>query len=516
MYLTELYLENTGPISKCHVKPPFADNGNPLPVVVVGPNGSGKSVFLSYIVDSLTEFAKEAFDDIAPRDSLDRPYFRIMHPMAIRSGLPFSLSLLHFRAHESDLYYREKVGNLDRKTYPHDLKHAFSQVWNWEKDKNEKDVSADKKVVETEMRVCVHAFFPMRRREEPDWLNPRSLKVELNPLSPRFTRQLDKPLWVETSAEKNIPWILDMFLDSLIDLGPSSRIQTIEGRTVIHINGSESEIVDIRNHFLLRQARQNIERILQAILQDATAQLRVNLRGTRPSRLSIELGNGKIIPALQSLSEGQSQLLHLFTTIIRYGEQGNLNRSIRLSDITGLVVIDEIDSHLHPTLQHDVLPELIQLFPKVQFVVSSHSPLFLLGMENKFDPDGLAILEMPTGRRINSEQFSEFGKAFEYYQATQYFEEEIEKRFAEGNKPLVLTEGPLDSCYIRTALAQLGYSEFLNSFDIEFVGIEDKKGTHYGGDDGLNHFRNIYESNPSLFHRPILLLYDFDTQKPSE
>ena len=33
---------------------------------------------------------------------------------------------------------------------------------------------------------------------------------------------------------------------------------------------------------------------------------------------------------------------------------------------------------------------------------------------------------------------------------------------------------------------------------------------------GLNHFRNVYEANSSLFHRPILLLYDCDTQKPGE
>ena len=66
MYLKEIYLENTGPIPKCHVKPPFYDNGNPLPVVIVGPNGSGKSIFLSYIVDALMEFAKKAFRDIVP------------------------------------------------------------------------------------------------------------------------------------------------------------------------------------------------------------------------------------------------------------------------------------------------------------------------------------------------------------------------------------------------------------------------------------------------------------------
>ena len=225
---------------------------------------------------------------------------------------------------------------------------------------------------------------------------------------------------------------------------------------------------------------------------------------------------GQVIPNLQSLSQGQSQLFHLFTTIIRYGERTDLNRSVRLSEITGIVVIDEIDAHLHPTLLHSIVPKLIKLFPKIQFIISSHSPLFLLGMEKTFNPDEVTILKLPDGDRISSEEYPEFRSAFEYYQATNHFENEVEKRFARGTKPLLLTEGSLDPRYIQTALTQLGHQELLNSFDIEFVGMEDEKGTRYGGDKGLNHFRNIYEANSSLFHRPILLLYDCDTQKPDE
>ena len=55
MYLSEIYLENTGPVSKCHIHLPFVNNSTPRPVVIVGPNGSGKSIFLSYIVDALME-----------------------------------------------------------------------------------------------------------------------------------------------------------------------------------------------------------------------------------------------------------------------------------------------------------------------------------------------------------------------------------------------------------------------------------------------------------------------------
>ena len=190
--------------------------------------------------------------------------------------------------------------------------------------------------------------------------------------------------------------------------------------------------------------------------------------------------------------------------------------SIRLRDITGLVVIDEIASHLHPTLQHDVLPKLIKLFPKVQFIVSSHSPLFLLGMEKRFGSDGLSILELPDGDRINSERFSEFGKAFEYYQDTERFESEIKQLIAEITKPVVMTEGKLDVLYIQTALKLLGEGELLDSLEIRPVGNKGKKGDEDGGKNGLNRVLNFHKKDPSLMNQPILLLYDWDTSKPAE
>ena len=44
-------------------------------------------------------------------------------------------------------------------------------------------------------------------------------------------------------------------------------------------------------------------------------------------------------------------------------------------------------------------------------------------MEKRFGVDRVTILEMPEAERINSERYSEFGKAFDYYQSTERFEE---------------------------------------------------------------------------------------------
>ena len=57
-------------------------------------------------------------------------------------------------------------------------------------------------------------------------------------------------------------------------------------------------------------------------------------------------------------------------------------KSSKIYDIQGIVLIDEIETHLHIELQKKVLPFLTTLFPKVQFIVSSHSPFVLNSIEN--------------------------------------------------------------------------------------------------------------------------------------
>ena len=48
-------------------------------------------------------------------------------------------------------------------------------------------------------------------------------------------------------------------------------------------------------------------------------------------------------------------------------------------DIRGIVIIDEIEQHLHPKLQRQILKRLHDKFPKVQFIVTTHSPLCVSG-----------------------------------------------------------------------------------------------------------------------------------------
>lgn len=48
----------------------------------------------------------------------------------------------------------------------------------------------------------------------------------------------------------------------------------------------------------------------------------------------------------------------------------------------GVVLIDEIETHLHLQLQKEILPFLTELFPNIQFIVTSHSPFILNSIQN--------------------------------------------------------------------------------------------------------------------------------------
>jgi predicted ATP-binding protein involved in virulence len=49
----------------------------------------------------------------------------------------------------------------------------------------------------------------------------------------------------------------------------------------------------------------------------------------------------------------------------------------------GIVLVDEVDLHLHPTWQQEIVPALRQTFPRVQFVLSTHSPQVIATVESK-------------------------------------------------------------------------------------------------------------------------------------
>lgn len=79
-----------------------------------------------------------------------------------------------------------------------------------------------------------------------------------------------------------------------------------------------------------------------------------------------------------------------------FGEQACL-------ETRGTVIIDEIDMHLHPSLQAKILNSLHHGFPRLQFIVSSHAPMVMTGVENN-DVNSVYRLKYEGGRYSIAEE----------------------------------------------------------------------------------------------------------------
>jgi predicted ATP-binding protein involved in virulence len=71
-------------------------------------------------------------------------------------------------------------------------------------------------------------------------------------------------------------------------------------------------------------------------------------------------------------------------------------------DADGIVLIDEIDLHLHPSWQQRILPDLMRTFPNIQFVVTTHSPQVI----STVSADSIRIIQPEADRELKVFPFS--------------------------------------------------------------------------------------------------------------
>jgi hypothetical protein len=75
--------------------------------------------------------------------------------------------------------------------------------------------------------------------------------------------------------------------------------------------------------------------------------------------------------------------------------------------LVGIVIIDEIEQHLHPKLQREIISRLRKMFPNMQFIATTHSPLCAAGISDIAERDGyLALLKLDNGSARTSVQLS--------------------------------------------------------------------------------------------------------------
>lgn len=81
---------------------------------------------------------------------------------------------------------------------------------------------------------------------------------------------------------------------------------------------------------------------------------------------------------IEQLSEGYKIVIATVADLAARMAEANPEMPNPL-DARGIVLIDEVDLHLHPKWQRTILKDLNRVFPNVQFIVSTHSPIIVVG-----------------------------------------------------------------------------------------------------------------------------------------
>ena len=109
---------------------------------------------------------------------------------------------------------------------------------------------------------------------------------------------------------------------------------------------------------------------------------------------------------LRDLADGYKSAFLWITDLIGWALAFHPKRKSTVG-IQGIVIVDELEQHLHARWQRTVVDDLKELFPNVQFVVSTHSPLVAssIGAQiNNRSSDKLYVLEATEDGRVEGSQ----------------------------------------------------------------------------------------------------------------
>lgn len=152
----------------------------------------------------------------------------------------------------------------------------------------------------------------------------------------------------------------------------------------------------------LESSRKLFQNILELVFDDAVSVNSVSDTKTN----SMKFLSGKSLIEVFDLPDGyRSTAAWMADLCIRWLVL-NPNSGTSPSDIQGIVLIDELDLHLHASLQRGIVSRLRKALPNVQWIITSHAPLILAS----FDRNEIVALDqdMESGYRVPREQIYGF------------------------------------------------------------------------------------------------------------
>lgn len=135
-----------------------------------------------------------------------------------------------------------------------------------------------------------------------------------------------------------------------------------------------------------------------------------NLRVVRSPRIEMKIDKGGISLNVSQMSDGEKCTMALLGDLARRLAIANPDLDNPLKG-EGIVLIDEVDLHMHPSWQRKILSKLKTIFPNIQFILTTHSPIVLNEADKDYnifcmsnDENGVKIADTPllSGYDVNA------------------------------------------------------------------------------------------------------------------
>ncbi len=181
----------------------------------------------------------------------------------------------------------------------------------------------------------------------------------------------------------------------------------------------------------------NLESSFRKIFEDP--QLKINFNKDA-LKITFTLGDGREL-SFNDLSDGVSALLSIIMDLFLRVELIRDEVGNKTYNPCGIVLIDEPETHLHYSLQYNVLPILTTLFPNVQFIVASHSAAIISSIKNVtiFDLVSKEILsDDAIGKSFSELMVSHFGLDNEFSDFTDDLFEKVNTVLKENKNNIPL------------------------------------------------------------------------------
>ncbi|MDZ8260087.1 AAA family ATPase [Nostoc sp. ChiQUE01b] len=224
---------------------------------------------------------------------------------------------------------------------------------------------------------------------------------------------------LENSFEANIPLVIyypvnRAVIDMPLEISEVSSFKQVDAYNQALTGGR----IDFKTFFEWFRNREDLEnerrrdnpdyrdKQLEAVRQAISSLIPEfsNLRVERsPLRMTVRKRSEKLI--VNQLSDGEKCLLAMVGDLARRLAIANPSLPDPLQG-SGVVLIDEIELHLHPKWQREIIPAFTRTFPNCQFIVTTHSPQVI----SQVKPEGIFILEKTDEGVVAKKPESSFGR----------------------------------------------------------------------------------------------------------